>query len=155
MRLDRQAQILHLIRENAIETQEELVRRLNESGFNVTQATVSRDIRALKLTKVTDGGGRTRYVSTDKPVQNDEGKFKRMLQDAFVSMAPAGNLLVIRTASGMAMAAAAALDALHLEEVVGCIAGDDTIMCATVSEASVSALTECLRAMLEAGKPGA
>ena len=130
MKNARQTQIIRLIEQYHIETQEELAERLNQSGFQVTQATVSRDIRELHLIKVADGQGRSRY----SVIQNDVGhlskKYTRVLKDAYVSMDTAGNLLVMKTVPGMAMAVAAALDALGWPEILGCIAGDDTIMCA-------------------------
>lgn len=130
MKNARQTQIIRLIEQYHIETQEELAERLNQSGFQVTQATVSRDIRELHLIKVSDGQGKSRY----SVIQNDVGhlskKYTRVLKDAYVSMDTAGNLLVMKTVPGMAMAAAAALDALGWTEILGCIAGDDTIMCA-------------------------
>ena len=126
----RQTEIIRLIGKYHIETQEELAERLNEAGFQVTQATVSRDIRELHLFKAADGRGKSRYSI----VQNDLGhlneKYTRILKDAFVSMEAAGNLLILRTVPGMAMASGAALDALGWPEILGCIAGDDTIMCA-------------------------
>ena len=115
-----------------IETQEELADYLNKAGFAVTQATVSRDIRELKLTKVQSESGKQRYM-----VLQHQGSFSdkyiRILRDGYLSMDMAQNILVIKTVSGMAMAVAAALDALHFTEIVGCIAGDDTIMCAVRS----------------------
>lgn len=133
MKNARQTQIIRLIEEYRIETQEELADRLNQAGFQVTQATVSRDIRELHLMKVSEGNGRSRYSI----MQNDAGhlskKYSRVLKDAFVSMDAAGNLVVVKTVPGMAMAAGAALDALGWSEIMGCIAGDDTIMCAVHS----------------------
>lgn len=129
MKSDRHTKIVELIGKYDIETQEELAEKLTEAGFQVTQATVSRDIRELKLTKVSNGDRGQKYAllqSTD-----DMGdKYIRVLKDGFLSMDMAQNILVIKTVSGMAMAVAAAIDAMEWPEVVGCIAGDDTIMCA-------------------------
>ena len=103
--------------------------------FDVTQATISRDIRELNLTKV-NVGNRQKYAV----IQNDEGvseKYVRVLRDGFVSMLSSGNLVVLRTVVGMAMAVATAIDALEINEIVGCIAGDDTIFIA-VSESSTT-----------------
>ena len=113
-----------------IETQEELADRLKQEGFEITQATVSRDIRDLKLTKVPTDDGRQKYVVLKATENALKEKYIRILKDGFVSMDMAQNILVIKTESGMAMAVAAALDEMHWNEVVGCIAGDDTIMCA-------------------------
>ena len=126
MKSDRHKKILELIADNNIGTQEELADALNKAGYNVTQATVSRDIRALNLTKVTIDGVNQKYttLSHSSPVPND--KYIRVLKEGYLSMDMAQNILV----PGMAMAVCAALDALKLDEIVGSIAGDDTIMCA-------------------------
>ena len=129
MKLERHSKIVELIEKYEIETQDELAEYLEEAGFRVTQATVSRDIRELKLTKVQGENGRQRYV-----VMQNQGSFSdkyiRILRDGFLSMDMAQNILVVKTVSGMAMAVAAAIDAMKLKEIVGSIAGDDTIMMA-------------------------
>ena len=130
MKTKRQTKILELIKKNDIETQEELLAHLVKDGFAVTQATVSRDIRALKLSKVPCGSSRQKYVALKQDDTRLSAKYIRVLKDGFVSMDKAQNILVIKTVSGMAMAVAAAIDAMELEEVVGSIAGDDTIMAA-------------------------
>ncbi len=130
MKIERQAKILELIVKNEIGTQEELTARLEEAGFNATQATVSRDIREMKLTKIADGTGKLRYVAFKSTEEDMNEKYIRIFLDGFVSMDNAGNILVIKTVSGMAMAVAAAMDHFDFPEVVGSIAGDDTIMCA-------------------------
>ncbi len=139
MKSKRQGKILELIRKNEIETQEELSEYLKQEGFPVTQATVSRDIRALKLTKVALKDGRQKYAVLSEDTKDMTAKYARVLKDGFVSMDMAQNILVIKTVSGMAMAVAAALDAMQYHEIVGSIAGDDTIMCAvrTVEETGV------------------
>lgn len=129
MKKNRHERILEIITQNEIETQGELARKLRESGFRVTQATVSRDIREMGLVKAAASGGRQKYEAA-KPVNEEENRFIRVLRDSVQSLDHAQNLLVIKTGSGMAMAAAAALDHLQFPEVVGCIAGDDTIMAA-------------------------
>ncbi|MBO5278274.1 MAG: arginine repressor [Lachnospiraceae bacterium] len=130
MKIARHSKIIELINKYDIETQEELADRLRQEGFKVTQATVSRDIRELKLIKMAVEGGVQKYIV----VQNTDGqlsdKYLRVLRDGFVSVDRAENILVVKTVSGMAMAVAAALDAMQWNEVVGCIAGDDTIMAA-------------------------
>lgn len=132
MKLERHSKIVELIGKYEIETQEELAAYLKQSGFRVTQATVSRDIRELKLTKISGPGGKQRYVVMQSQ-ETPSDKYIRVLRDGYLSMDMAQNILVIRTVSGMAMAVAAALDAIHFHEIVGCIAGDDTIMCAVRS----------------------
>ena len=132
MKVERHSKIVELIGKYEIETQEELAERLHQAGFKVTQATVSRDIRELKLTKAPSEDGKQRYMVLQSQ-GNFSDKYIRILQDGFLSMDMAQNILVIRTVSGMAMAGAAALDAIRFQEIVGCIAGDDTIMCAVRS----------------------
>lgn len=130
MKVNRHAKIIELINKYQIETQEELAAYLNEEGFKVTQATVSRDIRDLKLTKIPSENGKQRYAVHQDSGNGMSDKYMRVLRDGYVSMDMAQNILVIKTVSGMAMAVCAALDALKWNEVVGSIAGDDTIMCA-------------------------
>ncbi len=130
MKRKRHEVVVELINKYDIETQEELASYLKAEGFEVTQATVSRDIRELKLSKIATGNGKQKYII----LQNDDShlgdKYIRVLRDGFVSMSMAQNILVIKTVQGMAMAVAAALDAMKFPEIVGCIAGDDTIMVA-------------------------
>ena len=130
IKIQRHAKIVELINQYDIDTQEELARQLKEAGFRVTQATVSRDIRELRLTKIAVDGGKQKYVVMNTQSSELDEKYLRILRDGFVSMDMAQNILVIRTVSGMAMAVAAAMDALNWKEIAGCIAGDDTIMCA-------------------------
>lgn len=129
MKWKRQETILELVKKYEIETQEELAEKLNDAGFAVTQATVSRDIRELKLTKIQYGRKQIyAAVSEDKYAGNN--KYIDILKHSFVSADMAQNILVVKTASGTAMAVATALDSLHWDEIVGSIAGDDTVMCA-------------------------
>ena len=146
MKTKRQAKILELIKKNNIETQEELSDYLEREGYQVT---VSRDIRELKLTKVAVNGGRQKYVALMEASEDLSEKYTRVFRDGFVSMDMAQNILVIKTVSGMAMAVAAALDAMHLHEVVGCSAGDDTIMCAVRSVQETVEVMGRLRKIVE------
>lgn len=130
MKVGRQTKIIELINMFDIETQEELADRLNAAGYNVTQATISRDIRELKLTKVSVDGNRQKYIILQNQESGLYEKYVRVLTDGFTSMDRAQNILVIKTVGGMAMAVAAALDNLNITGIVGCIAGDDTVMCA-------------------------
>lgn len=145
----RQDRIVELISRHEIETQEELADRLCEDGYQVTQATVSRDIRELKLSKVPVGKGRQKYVAFAQDESHLGDKYIRVLKEGYVSMAPAQNLVVMKTVSGMAMAVAAAVDALKIEEIVGCIAGDNTIMMATGSEETAAAVMDKIGRMIE------
>ena len=149
MKTKRQAKMLELIKRNDIETQEELAEYLNREGFKVTQATVSRDIRELKLSKVPTGGGKQKYVILKQDDSHMGDKYIRVLRDGFISMDMAQNILVIKTVSGMAMAVAAALDALKFSEVVGCIAGDDTIMVAVRTVEDTQILMDKIHLMIE------
>ena len=128
MKQSRHQKIAELVSDLEIETQEELAAHLKAAGFSVTQATVSRDIRQMHLSKVPTAGGRQKY--------------------ALVKQEEAQNILVLRTVSGMAMAVATAIDALQLKEVVGCIAGDDTIMIAVRSAEETKRLMEQFRELL-------
>lgn len=148
MKAKRHAKILEIIRKYEIETQEELCARLNEAGFSATQATVSRDIRELKLTKISTQRGRQKYTSLAEKSDHMEDKYIRIFKDGFVSMDMAQNILVIKTVSGMAMAVAASLDALDFHEIVGSIAGDDTIMCAVRTIQDTENLMKKLRKMM-------
>lgn len=133
MKEKRHAKILEIIRSREAGTQEEICDLLNRAGYKVTQATVSRDIRELKLTKISLSGGRQKYVSLSDVGGGMNEKYTRVFQDGVVSIDMAQNILVIKTVSGMAMAVAAALDTMDCQEIVGSIAGDDTIMCAVRS----------------------
>lgn len=145
MKHRRHEKIIELIESCDIETQEELADRLHEEGFTVTQATVSRDIRELKLSKVPGRAGRQKYALLSHQEHQMEEKYVGILREAFVSMDCAQNILVIKTVSGMAMAAAAALDKIGWKEIVGCIAGDDTIMCAIRTEEDTKAVMKELK----------
>lgn len=130
LKIARQNKIIELINKFDIETQDDLADRLMKEGFKVTQATVSRDIRDLKLMKMTNEDGKQKYIIVQSSDLEMSDKYLRVLRDGFVSIDRAENILVIKTVSGMAMAVAAALDSMEWREIVGCIAGDDTIMAA-------------------------
>ena len=129
MKGKRQEAILEFVKKYEIETQEELAEKLGMAGFTVTQATISRDIRELKLTKIQRGAKQVYAALTENKYSNSN-KYIDILKHSFISMDMAQNILVIKTASGTAMALATALDSLHGDEIVGTIAGDDTVMCA-------------------------
>jgi len=149
MKEERHARIIELINEYDIETQEELAERLLHLGFQVTQATVSRDIRELKLTKITKIDGHSKYAILEPQNKDIGSKYVRVLKDAVLSMDAAQNILVIKTISGMAMAAAAALDELNWNEIVGCVAGDDTVFCATRSTEHTRFIMEKIHKILD------
>ena len=149
MKGKRQNKILEIIANYEVTTQEELADRLNAEGFRVTQATVSRDIRELHLYKVPSAGGRQKYAAL--PGREEDAVTDRYLDTfraGFVSMAQAQNILVIRTVSGMAGGVAAALDAMNFHEIVGTIAGDDTIMCAIATVEETARLMEKIQGLI-------
>ena len=148
MKEKRQEAILELVKKFEIETQEELAEKLNKSGFSVTQATISRDIRELKLTKIQRGAKQVYAALTENKYSNSN-KYIDILKHSFVSMDMAQNILVIKTASGTAMALATALDSLHWDEIVGTIAGDDTVMCAIRTVEDTKKLMKRLGDILE------
>ncbi len=129
----RHEKLKELITENDIQTQDELVERLNKLGFKVTQATVSRDIKELHIIKIPMASGSQKYALTNESSPKEGNKYSDVLRASFGSMDAASNILVIKTGPGMAMACAAALDSMKFPQIVGSIAGDDTIMCAVKS----------------------
>lgn len=149
MKTKRQTKILELIQKYDIETQEELSAYLTRDGFQVTQATVSRDIRELKLTKIAMDNGRQRYAVLSDADTGMAERLVRVLREGFVSMDYAGNILVIKTVSGMASAVGAAVDAIKLSEIIGSIAGDDTLMCVIRTEEDAVNIMNKLRKLVE------
>ncbi|MCD7862308.1 MAG: arginine repressor [Lachnospiraceae bacterium] len=147
MKKDRLDEIIHLVQQEDIETQEELTALLNQAGFSVTQATVSRDIRKLGLVKRPTQRGRMKYMLPSGE-ENLTRRQLEILKASVLSMEPAMNLLVIKTSAGMAMAAGAALDDLKLPEIVGAVAGDDTILVATKSPKDAELLQNALLKLL-------
>ena len=149
MKRQRHEVVVDLINKYDIETQEELAAYLKEEGFEVTQATVSRDIRELKLSKIATGNGKQKYIILKNDDSHLGDKYIRVLRDGFVSMNMAQNILVIKTVQGMAMSVAAALDAMKFPEIVGCIAGDDTIMAAIKSTDETKVVIDKINEILE------
>ena len=149
MKRQRHEVVVDLINRYDIETQEELAAYLREEGFDVTQATVSRDIRELKLSKIATGSGKQKYIILKNDDSHLGDKFIRVLRDGFVSMSMAQNILVVKTVQGMAMAVAAAIDAMKFPEIVGCIAGDDTIMAAVKSVDDTMVVMDKINKILE------
>ena len=128
MKTVRQVAILDIIEKQDIETQEDLAEALRKRGINVTQATVSRDIKELRLLKVLSAGGVYKYATADKAEHGLSDRLIRMLTDSVLSITSANNLIVVKTLSGSANVAAEALDSLHWSEVLGTLAGDNTIL---------------------------
>jgi len=149
MKKNRHAELIEIIQSKQIQTQEELLQILRQRGFDVTQATVSRDIRALRLIKLTNSDGITRYsLPQTGTIPKEIRRYHTILKETIYGVAPAGNLVVIRCYVGMANAAAAAFDALNFENVVGTIAGDDTIFVAVNTQSNALDLQERLQQLL-------
>ncbi len=147
MKIERQTKILELIRENDIETQSELLEKLNAEGFSATQATVSRDIKELRLVKVPSSSGAYKYAS--ETVSEDESQSHSYLfSTAVTNIDYAHALVVIKTKVGMAQAVCAALDSTNRAGVIGTIAGDDTIFVATRSDSASSGLVSDLKKLM-------
>lgn len=149
MKKSRHQKIVDIIGTYDIETQEDLAEKLRAAGFVVTQATVSRDIRELGLTKMPISGGKQKYVLLKNSEERMGDKYIRVLKEGLLSMDMAQNILVVKTVSGMAMAVAAALDAMHMKEIVGTIAGDDTIMMAIRTVEDTKQVMETIKEMIE------
>ncbi len=128
MKYNRHSKILEIIEMNSIETQEEIAEKLKELGMDITQATISRDIKELKLIKVTDENGIHRYIPFSKTENIASNKLMNIFIESYVSSDYANNIVIVKTLSGMAQAAASAIDSLNWSDIVGTIAGDDTIM---------------------------
>ena len=140
MKSQRHAKILELIQERPIETQEELLGLLRQEGFPVTQATVSRDIKELRLVKTLSRAGKYRYSTGSENISDMSSKFYSLFGDSVLSVESAQNMLVIRCMVGMAQAVCASLDSMHWPAFVGTLAGDDTIfiVCRTEADAQES-----------------
>ncbi len=149
MKNARQSKLLELIEQNSIYTQEELAERLIENGFNVTQATISRDLRELGITKMSENGEQQKYVAIQNRKSEFNDKLLKVLKAGYISMDYAENIVVIKTSSGMAMAVAASVDALGWNDIVGSIAGDDTIMCVIRYKEKVFEVMERLKKILD------
>lgn len=145
MKATRQAKILELIRHRSLETQEDLMKALQDCGFSVTQATVSRDIKELHLLKVQNGTGGYHYVAAQKENTVISPKFNSIFRDAVQSIDYACNLVVVKCHVGMAQAACAAMDSRHWPSVIGTLAGDDTFVCITKTTEDAVALTAQLQ----------
>ncbi len=142
MKSNRHTKIVELINRFAITTQEELLQHLRAEGFDVTQSTVSRDIKKLRLTKSLDQNGKYRYQAPTNSVGSAKNGFSNLVDTSVVSVEYAVNMVVIKTYAGMAGAVCAALDSMQYDSVVGTIAGDDTIFIVCKSEESARTYTQ-------------
>ena len=149
MKRNRQEKMLELISRYEIDTQDELIARLRECGFDVTQATISRDIRELKIAKMMTGKGTYRYVLPKQSASGSTPKFSTALIDSIVSVESACNIVVIKTYPGLANAVAVGIDNMNFSQILGCVAGDDTIMIATRDYDSAETISRRMHELLK------
>lgn len=149
MKTVRQMAILDIIAKQDVETQEELAEALRDRGIQVTQATVSRDIKELRLLKVLTPSGSYKYATADKAENGLSERFIRMLAESLLSVAASNNLIVVKTLSGSANVAAEALDSLHWPEILGTLAGDNTILLIIRTEAEAPEVVRRIQEMIK------
>lgn len=130
MKSNRHSAILGIIEKENVETQEDLIRRLHEEGYNVTQATISRDIRELKLMKIMGDDGKYKYIQPGSTDGNGTYAYSSALASSIISVDSSMNLVIVKTYPGMAQAVAAGIDSMKVVGIMGCVAGDDTIFIA-------------------------
>ena len=147
MKRQRQAKILEIIEQNSVQTQEGLLDLLTNAGYNVTQATISRDIRELNLIKAAGQNGEYRYMAGKVDIPTP--KFQNALTDSITKVDAAGNLIVIKTFSGLAQAVATCIDSLNSNEIIGCVAGDDAILVVVKTEAAALSLCDRIKDMIK------
>ncbi len=147
MKVNRHQKIRELIKAYPINTQEELLEKLSAEGYSVTQSTVSRDIKSLRLQKSLSVDGKYRYIAPE--VQSDKkAGFEGILSSSVISAEVALNIVVVKTYAGMASAACAAIDSMHFNGVVGSLAGDDTIFIACTNNSTAEEFVETLNKLL-------
>ncbi len=149
MKNARQTAILSIIEQNDIETQEELAGKLRDMGIVVTQATVSRDIKELRLLKVLSGSGGYKYATADKAEHGLSERFVRMFKDSVLSVSSAGNIVVLKTLSGSANVAGEAIDSMRLPEILGTMAGDNTVFAVVQNETEAVETVKRFQEMLK------
>ena len=145
MKSGRHAKILEIIAEYPVETQDEIISRLKDAGYKATQATISRDIKDLRLVKTLGSDGKYRYTSDISRSADLRSNFEQLFSGSVISIDAAKNIVVIKTLSGMANAVCAAMDSTENSAIVGTIAGDDTIFVACRSDEDAGELTETLK----------
>ena len=148
MKKNRQNEIINIIENNDVETQEDLIAILSERGYKVTQATVSRDIRELKLIKVTGELGKYKYIVPSSIPDDSQQIYFATFAASVKSVEAAMNLVIIKTFPGLAQAVAASLDNQNALDIVGCVAGDDTIFCATHSVETAQDVCEKIKSSI-------
>lgn len=148
MKTRRHAKILEIINSHSVETQEELQTYLKQAGYQVTQATVSRDIKELRLVKTPGQGGGYRYATAKHGSEPISAKFHSIFADSVVRVQYAQNIVVVHCLPGMAQAACTAMDSLHWSQIIGTLAGDDTFICIATGEREAEDLVIELKKML-------
>lgn len=148
MRYSRQNKILEIISSNEVDTQENLAALLKESGYNVTQATVSRDIKELQLVKVLSSSGKYKYASNQSKDVPASDRFSKIFRETITSIDSSGNIIVVKTLSGCAAAAGEAIDNCGITHIIGSIAGDNTLFLLADSEDSVELIKDRFKEML-------
>ena len=149
MKKGRQEKILELISKYEIETQDEMISRLCADGYNVTQATISRDMRDLKLTKVLTARGSYKYTVDQSRNHSNTVRFNNAVVDSIVSVNYAGNNIVLKTYPGLAQAVATGVDALNVHGILGCVGGDDTIIIVTRDIESSKDISEKIKELMK------
>ena len=144
MRLSRQNKILEIIKTNEVETQDQLLELLRQSGYSVTQATVSRDIKELQLVKGQTRDGKYKYISGNYDNRPISERFVRIFRESVVSYQSAQNLIVVKTLSGCSGAAGEAIDTLSLNHIVGSVSGDNTLLIIVDDEKNVKEITDAI-----------
>ncbi len=147
MKKTRQSKIVEIINTHDVETQDDLIMHLREQGLNVTQATISRDIRELKLTKISSGTGAYKYVQP-KEEKIVDTRISRTLTDSITHVDCALNQIVLKTYPGMAGAVAVSVDSINKSEILGCVAGDDTIIVVCRTPESAQAIAENIKHLI-------
>lgn len=148
-RTGRQLKLIEIINKNEIETQEALAEALRNAGYLVTQATVSRDIKDLGLIKVMTPNKTYKYAQPASTEQKSSGKMLNLFRECVISIDYAGHLIVIKTVSGGANSAATLVDKLNFPEVMGCVAGDDTILVVIKDQQKIVPIVEKLKSLLD------
>jgi transcriptional regulator of arginine metabolism len=149
MKSERQNRILELVAKYEIETQEEMMERLRSEGYMVTQATVSRDLKELKLSKALTARGNYRYCINPGRVSGGNTKLNSVMVDSITTVDYSMNNVVIKTYPGMAQAVASAVDSLNMHDILGCVAGDDAIILVTRGEASSAEISQRIRELMK------
>ncbi|WP_099204197.1 arginine repressor [Scatolibacter rhodanostii] len=148
MKTRRHAKILEIIKEMDVDTQEELLKYLRDAGFDITQATVSRDIKELRLVKTLSRSGKYRYSTGNESVGDISSKFYTLFADSVNSVESAQNMVVIKTLTGMAQAVCAAMDSMPWQNFIGTLAGDDTIFVVCRNESAALETQEEFRKLI-------